>query len=67
MSLVIDGNGYRWTGRRRRPRRVFDGMQPFAIESGSVVSMEDLTVTGGSRSAAARSENAAAASATTAP
>ena len=47
VSLVIDGNGYTVDGQDGDNVQGFDGMQPFAIESGTVVSMNDLTVTRG--------------------
>ncbi len=45
VSLVIDGNGYQVDG--GSPTGGFFSTQPFTIETGSVVSMEDLTITGG--------------------
>ncbi len=46
-SLIIEGGGYQVDGQDGVIVQGFDGMQPFAIESGTVVTMNDLTVTGG--------------------
>ncbi len=45
VSLVIDGNGYQVDG--GSPTGGFFSTQPFTIETGTVVGMEDLTITGG--------------------
>ena len=46
-SMVIEGGGFQVDGQDGDNVQGFDGMQPFAIESGTVVTMNDLTVTGG--------------------
>ncbi|EGV17622.1 choice-of-anchor Q domain-containing protein [Thiocapsa marina] len=46
-SLIIEGGGFQVDGQDGVNVQGFDGMQPFAIESGTVVTMNDLTVTGG--------------------
>ncbi|MCF7983805.1 MAG: hypothetical protein K9L70_05330 [Thiohalocapsa sp.] len=45
--MVIEGSGHQVDGQDGVNVQGFDGMQPFAIESGTVVTMNDLTVTGG--------------------
>lgn len=46
-SMIIEGGGFQLDGQDGVFVQGFDGMQPFAIESGTVVTMNDLTVTGG--------------------
>ncbi|SDW52437.1 choice-of-anchor Q domain-containing protein [Thiocapsa roseopersicina] len=46
-SMIIEGDGHQVDGQDGVNVQGFDGMQPFAIESGTVVTMNDLTVTRG--------------------
>ncbi|MCF7979560.1 MAG: hypothetical protein K9L82_16430 [Chromatiaceae bacterium] len=46
-SMIIEGGGHQVDGQEGVNVAGLDGMQPFAIESGTVVTMNDLTVTGG--------------------
>lgn len=46
-SLIIEGGGHQVDGQEGVNVAGLDGLQPFAIESGTVVTMNDLTVTGG--------------------
>ena len=46
-SMIIEGGGFQVDGQDGAFVQGFDGLQPFAIEAGTVVTMNDLTVTGG--------------------
>ena len=46
-SLIIEGGGYQVDGQDGVNVQGSDGMQPLAVEAGTVVTMNDLTVTGG--------------------